>query len=82
MAYQVSFGKFDVAGNPAPVGLDFGPPKKPLSLTDALCHARQLVAEGKANISIEDGNGHSISDNDLIACYNGQNTLTPDLRAI
>lgn len=82
MAYHVAFGKFDSAGRPAPVGLDFGSQGKPMTLQDALEHAAQLIAEGQLNVSIEDGNGHSISGDDLIACCNGEKTLTDDLRAV
>jgi hypothetical protein len=70
MAYIVTHG----AG---PTALDTG-----FDLKGALAHAHQLLSDGNLNVAIQDGNGHSISGNDLVACCNGEKTLSPDLRAI
>jgi len=82
MAYHVEFGKVDDTGKPVPVGIDFGAPGKPLTVALALEVARQMILEGKPNVSIEDGTGRSISGYDLLACCQGKKKLTDDLRAI
>jgi hypothetical protein len=56
-------------------------PDEWFDLGGALAYARQLLLDGKPNVTIQDGNGHGISGDDLIACCNGEKTLTPDLRA-
>ena len=76
MAYIVTHGGTTDGVRPGPVGLDPG-----LNLEQALAFARNLLAEGKPNVAIIDGNGHQISGADLIACCKGEKTLTPDLRA-
>jgi hypothetical protein len=76
MSYTVTH---DIGG---PVGLDFGPQPKGYDLDGALAAARELLLEGKANVTIQDGNGNSISGNELVACCNGDKKLTADLRAI
>jgi hypothetical protein len=53
-----------------------------VDLEEALEHARRLLAEGLANVTIRDGKGHSISGEHLIACCLGEKQLTPDLRAV
>jgi hypothetical protein len=69
MTYTVTHGV-------GPVALDIG-----FDLESALAHAQNLLFDGKANVTIQDGDGRSISGNDLAACCNGEKTLTPDLRA-
>ena len=59
-----------------------GVPRCGATLDGALAQARQLVAEGRDNVSITDGKGHTISGPDLFACCLGEKELTPDLRAI
>jgi hypothetical protein len=76
MSYTVTHGGTTGGVRPGPVGLDPG-----LNLEQALHMARGLLAEGKPNVAIIDGNGHEISGADLIACCNGKKTLSPDLRA-
>jgi hypothetical protein len=76
MAYIVSHGGTTDGIRPGPAGLDPG-----LNLEQALAVARNLLAEGKPNVAIIDGNGRQISGADLIACCKGEKTLTPDLRA-
>ena len=78
MEYFVSFGKFDANSRPAPVGIDVGL----VTVADALAQARHLLLEGRPHVSIDDGEGHSISGNELVACCNGKMELTDDLRAI
>lgn len=48
----------------------------------ALAIARQLLAELKPDIAIQDGVGREISGADLIACCKGEKTLSADLRAM
>ena len=50
-------------------------------LDSALAHACLLIADGKPNVAIQDGEGKKISGNDLVACCNGEKKLTADLRA-
>jgi hypothetical protein len=77
MLYFVTFDEFGATSQPAAVGLDPG-----LLLADALDHACQLLSEQKQNVTISDGEGRTIAGDDLIACCNGDKTLTPDLQAI
>lgn len=63
-----------------PAALDLGNPKG-FDMQGALAHARQLLSEGEPNVAIQDGNGHRISGDDLVACCNGDKTMSPDLRA-
>jgi hypothetical protein len=62
--------------------LDLSSNPKGFDLQGALAHACQLLSEGKPNVAIQDGNGHSLSGDDLVACCNGDKTISPDLRAI
>jgi len=48
----------------------------------ALEHASRLLAEGRLDVAIQDGNGRRISGADLVDCCAGKRKLTPDLRAI
>jgi hypothetical protein len=49
---------------------------------DAVRMARQMLAVGMVNVSINDGLGYKISGDDLIACCEGKKQLTNDLRAV
>ena len=69
MTYTVTHGG-------GPVALDIG-----FDLEGALARAQNLLFDGQPNVTIQDGNGRSISGNDLVACCNGEKILTPDLRA-
>lgn len=75
MAYFVTFE----AGGAA--AIDQQPPKG-FDLARALAHAHELMFEGCAGVTIRDGDGHSISGDELMECCNGDKTLTPDLRAV
>jgi hypothetical protein len=48
-------------------------------LKSALAHACNLIAEGHMSVTIGDGNGHSISGDDLAACCAGTKTISADL---
>ncbi len=72
MTYIVTHGGL----HHGPVGLDPG-----LTLEQALAMAGHLLWERKPNVAIQDGNGRSISGDDLVACCKGEKNLTPDLRA-
>jgi hypothetical protein len=48
-------------------------------LKSALAHACKLIAEGHMSVTIGDGNGHNISDDDLAACCAGTKTISADL---
>ena len=76
MSYILTHGS-----GPGPAPIDTGNPRD-FDLDGALAHAHELLAAGTENVAITDGAGHSISGNDLIACCNGDMTLTTDLRAI
>ncbi len=52
------------------------------NLEAALAMARQFLKERRPDVTIEDGNGHSISGADLAACCHGEKHLTADLQAI
>jgi hypothetical protein len=69
MTYTVTHGSGATA-------LDIG-----FDLESALAHAQNLLFDGQPNVTIQDGHGHSISGPDLVACCNGEKTLTLDLRA-
>jgi hypothetical protein len=69
MTYTVTYGNGATA-------LDIG-----FDMESALAHAQNLLFDGQPNVTIRDGNGHSISGTDLLACCNGEKTLTPDLQA-
>jgi hypothetical protein len=72
MMYTVTFDTSHAAA------IDLGDPKD-FDLQRALAHACQLLVEGKPNVAIRDGNGCSISGDDLIACCNGDKTISLDL---
>jgi hypothetical protein len=78
MGYLVTFG---AAAKNAPAAID-EPAGKPFELADALAHACRLIDEQVPNVAIIDGNGRSISGDDLIACCRGDKEITPDLRAV
>jgi len=82
MHYFVTFGGFYAGGKPAAAAIDSGSLHLPFELADALAHACHLLGEQEANVAIIDGNGNSISGDDLVACCKGEKTLSPDLRAI
>jgi hypothetical protein len=75
MRYLVSHAAADVPKSPAGIDDD-------LSLEDALALAGQLIAEGRQDVFIADGNGKQISGEELAACCRGEKTLMPDLRAV
>jgi hypothetical protein len=55
---------------------------KDFTLEEALAHACRMLSEGGwLNVAIRDEQGRSISGADLIACCNGEKTLTPSLQA-
>ena len=76
MAYLVTHGR---GGGPA--AIDIGHPKQ-FDLNNALLQACRLLSQRLPNVAIQDGNGRSISGDDLVACCKGEKTLTPDLRAV
>lgn len=80
--YKVQFGGRGEYRKPAPIAIDQPASGMPFDLEGALNHARQLLLEGKPDVAIYDGDGRSISGNDLVACCNGARKLTADLRAI
>jgi hypothetical protein len=63
------------------VQLDLGDGSKAFDLAGALAFAGKLLAEGKALVTIDDGNGNRITGTELAACCEGRKTLTEDLRA-
>jgi hypothetical protein len=69
-------------GNGHAAALDLGSSPKGFDLQGALAHACQLLSEGKPNVAIQDGNGNSISGDDLVACCAGTKILSADLRVI
>jgi hypothetical protein len=77
MPYTVTFGRFDEHGKAMAGIID-----QPFELSDALNHACRLLSEGEQDVAIQDGSGRSIQGDELIACCQGEKTLTPDLRAI
>jgi hypothetical protein len=52
------------------------------NLEAALKLACQFLKERRPDVTIEDGNGNSISSADLAACCRGEKKLIADLRAI
>lgn len=81
MTYFVTSYGFDADGHPAPAAIDT-PANGVFNLEDALSHACALLKQSVPNVAIKDGNGVSISGDELIACCRGEKTLTPELRAI
>ena len=62
------------------VGLAIGPMSETANdVQEALNKAREMYEDGLANISIEDGSGHQIDGDELLACITGKKTLTEDL---
>lgn len=82
MPYTVTSYGSDVAGRPAAAAIDTPRSGNGFSLDAALDHARALLSRGVPNVAIQDGNGRTISGDDLAACCNGEKQLTGDLRAI
>ena len=65
------------------VGLAIGPMSETANdVQEALNKARQMCETGLANVSIEDGSGHQIDGDELLACITGKKTLTEDLKAV
>ncbi|MEI9996144.1 MAG: hypothetical protein WDM91_16230 [Rhizomicrobium sp.] len=62
--------------------LDLGDGTKPFDLAGAIAFARQLIADGKDFVTIDDGNGNRITGAALAAVCAGEKTLTADLRAV
>ncbi len=52
------------------------------NLEAALAMARQFLKERRPDVTIEDGEGRSVSGADLAACCRGEKKLTADLRSI
>lgn len=75
MNYIVTHDEDDAAA------LDLGDGTKPFDLEGALAFARQLIAQGKLYVTIDDGNGNRIAGTELDDCCAGRKTLTPDLKA-
>lgn len=82
MVYRVTFDGVDANEKPIPVALGQAMPGSNFTVDEALQHAVQILADGKTQVTIQDGNGRSISGADLLACINGKKTLTEDLQAI
>lgn len=78
MSYSVYSHGFDADGRPAPAAID----PNFSSVEEALAHACTLLSRGVPNIAIRDGNGKSISGDDLAACCRGEKKLTSDLKTI
>ena len=65
------------------VGLAIGPMSETANdVQEALNKAREMYEDGLASISIEDGSGHQIDGDELLACITGKKTLTEDLKAV
>lgn len=64
------------------VSLDLGDGTRAFDLQGALAFARHLVDQGKANVTIDDGDGNRITGDALIACCDGTKTLSADLKAV
>jgi len=65
------------------VGLAIGPMSETANdVQEALNKACEMYEDGLANISIEDGSGHQIDGDELLACITGKKTLTEDLKAV
>lgn len=73
MAYIVTHGTI-------PAGVDSGTAPGGFTLKQALAHAYALLVEGRVNVAIQDGKGHSISGDDLVACCMRKKHLAPDLK--
>ena len=55
------------------VGLAIGPMSETANdAQEALNKAREMYEDGLANISIEDGSGHQIDGDELLACMTGK----------
>jgi hypothetical protein len=76
MRYFVTLDGSDASGKAA------AEPSKAYEFDDAIAHAYRLIDDGKHNVAIRDEAGHSISGDDLIACYNGEKQPTADLKAV
>lgn len=76
MAYMVTHG----GPPPGAAAIDVGAVAG-FDLDGALAHACRLLSDGALNVAIQDGAGHSISGDDLLACCKGEKKLTPDLLA-
>ena len=75
MAYIATGNTVSAAAIDSDRGSDF-------TLEQELAHACQMLSKGRwTNVVIRDGQGHSTSGTDLIACRKGEKTLTPDSRA-
>ena len=74
MSYLVTHAAANVPFSPLGIDSD-------LALKDALALAGQLIAEGRQDVTIADGNGRQITGADLAACCRGEKELTADLKA-
>jgi hypothetical protein len=70
--YLVTHAAANVPKSPVSIDVD-------LSLNDALALAGRLIAEGRQDVTIADGNGKQITGEDLAACCRGEKELTADL---
>jgi hypothetical protein len=53
-----------------------------VALVVAITRAYQLIDDGKIDVAISDDKGHSISGEDLLACWRGDKAITADLKAL
>ena len=68
MPYSVTHGNIPA---PGPVAIDTCK-----DLPTALAHACYLLLEGKPNVTIVDGNGKQISDDDLVKLFRRRGKTT------
>jgi hypothetical protein len=61
--------------------LDLGDGTKAFDLDGAMAFAKSLIAQGKAFVTIDDGNGNRITGDELASVLDGSKTLTADLQA-
>ena len=76
MTYIVTHEEDEVAA------LDLGDGDKPFDLSGAIAFATRLIDSGKAEVTIDDGNGNRVGGAELAAVCAGQKTLTADLRVV
>ena len=81
MHYFVTSDAFDANGRPLAAPTEDGPSSS-YELEEAIVLAYRLLDEGQHNVAIRDGEGNSISGEDLAACYNGDKQMTADLKAV
>jgi hypothetical protein len=72
---------FVIFDEPLAASIDEGVSKS-FELADAVTHAFQLIDDNRANVTIRDDKGNSISGEDLLACWRGDKKITSDLKAV